>query len=110
LDNRSKKKKCAVEGQANVSPVLPEEPVKNLKPLKKLCCVKQKHEKGKENSDLKSGRELNLDDMVPEVEFFSLFSGSVFNVECANEVSSPATQQAVEELKKGARKHSQLGK
>lgn len=54
--------------------------------------------------------ELDLDDMVPEIKFFSLFSGSVFNVECANEVSSPAAQQAVEELKKGARKHSQLGK
>ena len=54
--------------------------------------------------------EWNLDDMVPEIKFLSLFSGSVFNVECANEVSSPATQQAVEELKKSARKHSQLGK
>lgn len=33
----------------------------------------------------------NLDDMVPEVNFFSLFSGPVFNVEYGNEVSRPAT-------------------
>ena len=50
--------------------------------------------------------ELNLDDMVPEINFLFLFSGSVFNVECANEVSGPATQQAVEDLKECARKHS----
>ena len=53
---------------------------------------------------------LNLNDVVSEINFFSLFSGSVFNIKYANEVSSPATQQAVEELKKYARKHSQLGK
>lgn len=50
-----------------------------------------------------------LDDMVSEINFLTFFSGSVFNVEDANEVSSPASQQAVEELKQNARQHSQLG-
>jgi len=72
--------------------------------------IKVRKTKGEGKFRYESGRELDLDDMVPEIKFFSLFSGSVFNVEGANEVSSPATQQAVEELKKGARKHSQLGK
>lgn len=45
----------------------------------------------------------NLDDMVPEINFFSFFSGSVFYVEHANEICCPAPQQAVEELKEYAR-------
>ena len=52
----------------------------------------------------------NLDDMVSEINFLPLFSGSVFDVENANKVSSPAAQQTVEELKKYARQHSQLRK
>lgn len=39
-----------------------------------------------------------LNDMVPEINFFSFFSCSVFNIEHTNEISSPATQQAIEEL------------
>lgn len=53
---------------------------------------------------------MNLNDMVPEISLFSLFPGSVFNIENTNEVSCPTTQQAIEELKKYPREHSQLGK
>lgn len=33
-----------------------------------------------------------LNNMVSEINFLSFFSGSVFNIECADEISSPATQ------------------
>lgn len=52
--------------------MLPKQSIKNLKPL---------------------------DDMVSEVDFLSLFPGSVFNIENADEVSSPTTQEPIEELK-----------
>jgi hypothetical protein len=59
---------------------------------------------------LVEGVKPNLDDMVPEINFFPFFSGSVFYIEHANEICCPAPQQPVEELKEYARQHSQLGK
>lgn len=54
------------------------------------------------------GRYLN--DIVPEINSLSFFFGSILNIENANEVGCPTTQQAIEELKKYPRKHPKLRK
>lgn len=40
----------------------------------------------------------DLNDMVSEISFLSFLSGSVFNIEDADEISCPATHQAIKEL------------
>lgn len=40
-----------------------------------------------------------LDDMIPEINFFPFFSGSIFNIKYANEISSPTTQNSIKQLK-----------
>lgn len=48
--------------------------------------------------------------MVPEINLLSFFPGSVLHIENADDISSPATHQAVEELKHNSRHHTQLRK
>lgn len=48
--------------------------------------------------------------MVPEINFLPLLSGSVLHIECANEISSPASQQSIQELEHDSGHHSQLRK
>lgn len=50
-----------------------------------------------------------LNNMVLEANTFFLLAASVLDVEDADEVSSPATDQAVEYLENDAGDHSQLG-
>lgn len=53
---------------------------------------------------------MNLNNMVSKINFFPFFSSSIFNIEYTNQISSPATKQAIEELKQNSREHSQLRK
>lgn len=53
---------------------------------------------------------INLDNMVPEIYFLSFFPGSVLYIENTDEISSPASHQAIKELEKDARGHPKLGK
>ena len=50
----------------------------------------------------------NLDDMVFEVDILFLLTASVLHVQNANQVSSPTTNKAIEDLEYDAWKHSQL--
>lgn len=45
---------------------------------------------------------INLNNMVSEIDFFTLFSGSVLDVENADEVGRPAAHHAVKQLKQNA--------
>lgn len=112
LYDRSKQEKSAVECQTHIPPVLPQQPIQNFKPLeqhKEDMKTGGMEEEGEEEEEMGAllGWEfffgmIYLNDMVSEIGFLSLFPSSVLDVKGADEVSSPAPQQAIEELEEDA--------
>ena len=64
----------------------------------------------KKSQQEKEDELMNLNNMVSKINFFPFFSSSIFDIEYTNQISSPATKQAIEELKQNSREHSQLRK
>lgn len=88
LNHRSKKEKSTIEKQASISPVFPQQPIKNFKPLQK----EGKESRGVLGKWVYVIKKINyLNDMVSEINLLSFLSSSVFNIKNTNKIRSPAS-------------------
>ena len=108
LDDGAEEEECAVEGEADISPMPPKQPIQHLEPLQVFQFRVQTTCRKWYIQAMERSLETYLDDMVPEVRLLPLLPRSVLQVEDADEIGGPAPHQAVEELEQYAAHHPQL--
>ena len=108
--------------------MFPQQPIKNFEPLQSMYVPNQKTirhlslsclymymynpgspAKSCEIAQLVVSTIYYLNDVISEINFLSFLSGSVLNIQNADEISRPTSHQTVEELEEDPRHHSQLG-